>query len=146
LLSDDYIKLPATFSMQYCFRTSLFLASLLFSGEAAAETNIYKCTDADGGVVYSQLPCAPQKRVEAETPEPDGETETKEPEPAISVSPVSDETQENPESGASRETCKKRYRDAIDAIDAEIARDYTAEKGDLYKQRLMVLTRNLRQC
>lgn len=113
---------------------------------ATAQTIIHKCADADGGVVYSQLPCAPQKRVETETPDPDGETETEEPEPATPESPVSNETQENPESGASREACKKRYRDAIDAIDAEIARDYSAEKGDQYKQRLIALTRKLRQC
>ena len=42
--------------------------------------------------------------------------------------------------------CKKRYRDAIDEIDAEILRDYRPEQADRYKQRLLALTRQLRRC
>ena len=41
---------------RYLFGTAL----LLFSTGALAQAGIYKCVDADGGIVFSQLPCAPQ--------------------------------------------------------------------------------------
>ncbi len=43
-------------------------------------------------------------------------------------------------------TCKKHYRDAIDAIDAEIGREYSPDKAEQYKQQLLLLTRELRRC
>lgn len=42
--------------------------------------------------------------------------------------------------------CKKKYRDAIDAIDAEMRRGYSSEQGEAYRQRLRVLTEQLRAC
>lgn len=44
------------------------------------------------------------------------------------------------------EQCKKRYRDQIDAIDAEMRRGYTSEKGEVYRERLRGLTEKLRAC
>jgi hypothetical protein len=82
-------------------RTGLIVASLSLLDSATAQTEIHKCTDADGGIVYSQLPCAPQKSVEPEKTEPDEKAETAEQVP---------------------------------------------EKGEQYKQQLLALTRNLRQC
>jgi hypothetical protein len=129
----------------------LIIASLSFLGTTTIRAEIHKCTGADGEIVYSQLPCAPQKPVEPEKTEPE-ETEPEEKvETAQTVSvsrdlPINVQPQEKPESEASTAACKKRYRDAIDAIDAEIGREYSRKKGDQYKQRLLVLTRKLRQC
>jgi hypothetical protein len=127
-------------------RTGLIVASLSLLDSATAQTEIHKCTDADGGIVYSQLPCAPQKSVEPEKTEPDEKAETAEQVSAMRESPVTENPQEQPESEANRAACKKRYRDAIDAIDVEIGREYSPEKGEQYKQQLLALTRNLRQC
>ncbi|MDX2411270.1 MAG: hypothetical protein QNK16_04055, partial [Woeseiaceae bacterium] len=42
--------------------------------------------------------------------------------------------------------CKKRYRDQIDAIDAEMRRGYSSAQGEAYRERLRVLTQRLRSC
>ncbi len=42
--------------------------------------------------------------------------------------------------------CKTRYRDQIDAIDAEMRRGYSSAQGEAYRARLRVLTQQLRQC
>ncbi len=42
--------------------------------------------------------------------------------------------------------CKKKHRDAIDAIDAEMRRGYSSGQGEAYRQRLRVLTEQLRAC
>lgn len=127
-------------------RISLIVASLCLLSTAIAQTEIHKCTDADGGIVYSQLPCAAQKSVESKATEPDEKAETVELVSAEPELPATENPQEKPDSDEDRATCKKRYRDAIDVIDAEIGREYTPEKGEQYKQRLLALTRELRQC
>ncbi|MBT8098936.1 MAG: DUF4124 domain-containing protein [Gammaproteobacteria bacterium] len=127
-------------------RTSLFLASLLLLDTATAQTEIHKCTDADGGIVYSQMPCARQESVEPDKTEPAEIAETAEQVSARRESPVKQNRQERPDSEASRAACKKRYRDAIDVIDAEIGREFSSEKAEEYKQQLLALTRKLRQC
>ena len=47
---------------------------------------------------------------------------------------------------AAVEQCKKRYRDQIDAIDAEMRRGYSSEQGEAYREQLRGLTRKLRAC
>ena len=120
------------------FRFGLIILSVCLINTASAQTQIHKCTDADGGVVYSQLPCAPQKSVESEKTEPDAKAE--------SAPPASEIPPEEPELETNGSACKKRYRDAIDAIDAEIGRDYSPDIAEQYKQQLLLLTRKLRQC
>lgn len=44
------------------------------------------------------------------------------------------------------EQCKKRYRDQIDEIDAEMRRGYSSEQGEAYRERLRGLTQKLRAC
>ena len=112
------------------FRFGLIIVGFCLLNTASAQTQIHKCTDADGGVVYSQLPCAPQKSVESEKTE-------------LSTTEV---PQEEPELETNRSACQKRYRDAIDAIDAEIVREFSPDKAEQYKQQLLLLTRKLRQC
>jgi len=42
--------------------------------------------------------------------------------------------------------CKKNYRDQIDAIDAQMRQGYDSAQGEAYRERLRVLTTNLRAC
>ena len=44
------------------------------------------------------------------------------------------------------QTCKKHYRDLIDEIDAEMRGGYSSEQGEIYRQRLRLLTQKLRAC
>lgn len=125
---------------------SLIIVSFCLLNTANAQTQIHKCTDADGGIAYSQVPCAPQKPVESEKPEPDAEAESATPVPPKQEPAITEVPQEEPELDANRSACKKRYRDDIDAIDVEIGREYSPDKAEQYKQRLLLLTRKLRQC
>ncbi|NND46859.1 MAG: DUF4124 domain-containing protein [Woeseiaceae bacterium] len=124
----------------------LFIFSFCLLNAANAQTPIYKCTDADGGVAYSQLPCPPQKTMEPEKSEPDTKAESTIPLSENPALPGNEIPTEVPELETARLACKKRYRDAIDAIDAEISREYSPDKAEQYKERLLQLTRKLRQC
>jgi hypothetical protein len=128
------------------FRFGLIVVSFCLLNTASAQTQIHKCTDDDGGVAYSQLPCAPQKSVESEKSEPDAEAESATPVSAKQDLSITEIPQEEPELDTNRSACKKRYRDAIDAVDAEIGREYSPDKAEQFKQRLLHLTRKLRQC
>ena len=130
----------------HVFRFGLAGVCFFLAGTASAQTQIHKCTDANGGIEYSQLPCVSQKPVEPEKTEPEAKVESETPALATQELSISGVPQEEPEPETNRSACKKRYRDAIDAIDAEINREYTPEKAEQYKQRLLVLTRELRQC
>jgi len=124
----------------------MFIFCAWLPGVAFAQTTIHKCKNADGGVVYSQLPCKDEAPVETERPEPDKAVEILVP---VSEQPESlplEEVAEDVATSESSATCKKRYRDQIDAIDAEIQREYSKEKDGDYKQRLLSLTRKLREC
>lgn len=44
------------------------------------------------------------------------------------------------------ERCKKKYRDQIDAIDAQMRSGYTSEQGEAFRKRLRGLTEKLRAC
>ena len=127
----------------------LIVVSISLLNAANAQTQIHKCTDADGNVAYSQLPCVSAEPVEPEKAEPEPQTEAPAPEPALQevlIPDVADEPPESSESKQSKAACKKHYRDAIDAIDAEIGQDYSPDKAEQYKKRLLTLTRELRRC
>ena len=128
------------------FRFGLTVVGFCLLNTASAQTQIHKCTDADGGIVYSQLPCVSQKSVEPEKTEPEAKVESEAPESAMREPPNRESPNPEPELETNRSACKKRHRDAIDAIDAEINREYSPDKAEQYKQRLLVLTRKLRQC
>ena len=121
---------------------------LLLGATATAQTPIHQCKDADGNVVYSQLPCKDEEPAQQEEEMPDAA------DPPVSQSPPliplefapPDDAQAASASAEGSAACKKRYRDAIDEIDAEIRREYTPDKDAEYKQRLLALTRALRAC
>ena len=128
--------------------SSTALVWLVVAGPGAveAQTEIHKCTDADGGITYSQLPCPPAK---ADSPDAAEAAENTEEDSASTdeddyvVFQVEDRA---PRSAEEVAACKKKYRDQIDAIDAEMKLEYSADKADNYKQRLLQLTRQLRLC
>jgi hypothetical protein len=122
-------------SIAYLCLFGLTVVGFCLLNTASAQTQIHKCTDANGGTVYSQLPCVSQKPVESQKPEPEPEAKVE-----------SETPDEKPELETNKTACKKRYRDAIDTIDAEINRDYSPDKAEQYKQRLLLLTRKLRDC
>ena len=123
----------------------LFPVLLLASAAAFAQTPIHQCKDANGDIIYSQLPCKDEAPAE-----PEAEAEEAPPEPPAPISEVVEyappSAADSRRPGESAAACKKRYRDAIDAIDAEIRRDYSPDKDADYKQRLLALTRQLRAC
>lgn len=132
----------------YSSRTGLTAAliTLCVHGTVSAQTEIHKCTDADGGIVYSQLPCAPEKPIGAESSEPEELAEAPESVAFNHEILVTEDTNQSEKTAEEVAACKQRYRDAIDGIDAEIGRDFSTEKADEYKQRLLELTRQLRRC
>lgn len=143
-------------------RGRLFIAALwsLIAVSATAQTEIHRCTAADGSVIFSQMPCEsdvasdPESEVGDEATEANEDSDQVNPDSAPRVSAHDDGmlnttaefTVTMPIAPKPDETCQKKYRDAIDEIDAEMRREYTAEKSDEYKERLLTLTAKLRQC
>ena len=83
---------------------------------------------------------------QTEKTQPDAKAESAIPEAEEKELSINEIPKEEPELEIDRSVCKKRYRDAIDANDAEIGREYSPDKSEQYKQRLLLLTRKLRQC
>ena len=134
------------FFRRWHFSIALAIACFCWLDNSAAQTEIHKCTDADGVVSYTQLPCEAQEPAKPAHPDPDVVNDSASPEFADPLPAVPLPQDESAESATSRAACKQQYRDAIDAIDAEIASDYSPDEADDYKQRLLELTRKLRQC
>ncbi len=138
--------------MKYHVLLSALLIPLATALAPAAHADIYKCTDEHGNVAYLQTPC-PVERVE-EAPAPDEEdVPTVEaltddellasyPEPQSTEAQVPSSRQP----GEALDECKKRYREQIDEIDAEMKAVFSTEQGDAYKERLLALTKLLRAC
>lgn len=118
-----------------------------------ADSEIYKCVDADGNLAFQDSPCPqPAAEPEAESdPESASEATVTEPSPTstaavepgdgVSYVPVASNR-----SAREIETCKEPHRDAIDEIEAEMLRGYSAEQGENYKQELLALTNAMRAC
>jgi hypothetical protein len=107
----------------------------------AAQAEIYKCTDEHGNVAYLQTPCPPEVVTEPVTTD-DAE------DPAAEVEASEDiaEPLPVPQADEALEVCRKRYRDQIDAIDAELRASFSPEQAAAYKEKLLALTRQLRAC
>ena len=119
---------------------------------SAAYADIYKCTDEHGNVAYLQTPCPVEVAEEpAATDDEDArivEAEQDEYVPESTPEPRSTEAAvpSSRQPGETLQDCKKRYRDQIDEIDAEMRTAFSQEQGAAYKDRLLVLTRQLRAC
>ena len=132
---------------------------LVTAGHAAvAQQEIYRCETDDGSIAFQETPC-PEPISDAEPDTDDAPAE-----PAAGddffdfVNPYDQEAEaieEAPSGNAAplpppvsqdKAECEKITRDAIDAIDLEMRRGYSAEDGERYKAELMKLTRQLRAC
>ena len=118
----------------------------------AAHADIYKCTDEHGNVAYLQTPCPVEKEEEpagtGDEDMPRVEAEQDDYVPESTPEPQSSEVNipSSRQPGESLDACKKRYRDQIDVIDAEMRTAFSPEQGSAYKERLLALTKQLRAC
>lgn len=120
------------------------LVTIALWSAGAMATEIHTCPLPDGTVMYSQLPCPTEEPVEnSDTPVSD-ENALLDDEEADAIAVTADE--DEPADPQDVAECKQRYRDAIDAIDLELRENYRPELADDYKQRLLALTRQLREC
>ena len=125
------------------------LATALFS---IAHADIHKCTDENGNVTYQQLPCPTGKPQSADSADKAEITASEPEQREDAVEPMRESQMPAPLNPSSRrpgerlDACKKRYRDQIDEIDAEIRKSYTPAQGEKYKKRLLALTQQLRAC
>jgi hypothetical protein len=101
-----------------------------------AQAEIFRCTDTDGNAMFSQTPCVEDKA------EPTEEEVMVAEDPAVSTP----DTNPVPRDEEAVTQCKKPYRDAIDEIEVEMQEGYSAEQGEVFKQRLRGLTKQLRRC
>lgn len=145
------------------FTVSRLAAALMVAfacASVSAEPEIYRCQQEDGTVAFQETPCA-----EAATAEAPADDEEQAPiaasddffdfvnpydeaaaAPSVEETPVQGEPPLPPPASTNRAECEKIARDAIDAIDLEMRRGYSAEDGDRYKAELLELTRQLRAC
>jgi hypothetical protein len=114
--------------------------------------DIYKCTDEHGNVAYLQLPCSTDSEEPTDASD-NAEAESAEQEPpgdevAFSTVPEIAPSQvlSSRRPGELIDDCKKRYRDEIDLIDAEMRRGFSTQQGNDYKISLLALTAQLRAC
>lgn len=138
--------------MKYLALTTAPLILLTVALTQTAQADIYKCTDEHGNVAYLQTPCLVKKVEELPTPDDeqaptdeavtDDELMSSYPEPESPEEPVPSSRQP----GEALADCKKRYRDQIDEVDAEMQTAFSPEQGAVYKQRLLALTKQLRAC
>ena len=89
-------------SNMHVFRFGLTAVCFCLAGTASAQTQIHKCTDADGGVVYSQLPCASQESMESQKTELETKVEREPPDLATQELSISGVPQEEPEPETNR--------------------------------------------
>jgi hypothetical protein len=130
--------------MKFHVLLSVLLIFLIAALTPAAHAEIYKCKDEHGNDAYLQTPCPVEK------PE---ETPAAHDTDAEIAEPAQDEevTESSPEPSSRRPSeqlndCKKRYRDQIDEIDAEMLTAFSPEQGVAYKEKLLALTKQLRAC
>ena len=118
-------------------RISIFLILLLAALSANADSDIYKCVDADGSVAYQQTPC-PVVKEEADGLE------------AVEIVEVAEEVLQTPAASnlteEEVEACKDPLRDAIDEIEAEMLRGFSPVEGEEFKAKLRALTEEMRAC
>jgi hypothetical protein len=123
---------------------TVLLVSLLVAATPRASADIYKCTDEDGNVAYLQLPCPVKKAMPVEPSETDDSDEAVDNIEPEATGPTPAPSSRLP--GEPLAQCKKRYRDQIDAVEAELFSADFADQSEAFKERLLVLTQQLRAC
>ncbi len=110
----------------------------LWIAEVSAE--IYSCEGEDGVATYQDQPC----------PDPAPATADLEPEPVAEPADTP-RAPEAPRTATPDDTelvaaCKKRYRDEIDRLDAELASGAAADQLEDYRERARALSQQLSRC
>ena len=128
------------------------LFTLLAFELAIAQTEIYRCTQADGTTAFQGQPCADET---AQTEVGDAGDDSQEPADDFfdfdnpfdaPPSDVQEPLTETRPDSRERAECEERARDAIDAIEQEMLREYSSEQRDDYLVRLRKHTAELRDC
>lgn len=117
---------------------SLVAAVLLIHSAMIVHADIYTCTAADGITSYQQTPCP------GPVDERDGDAED-----ALIDERESDAArtpEARPRDPGLVTACKKRYRDEIDKIDAEMRDGFSPDERENYRERLRALSQQLSQC
>lgn len=100
----------------------------------ATATEIFRCEGPEGVTSYQQSPCPkspPAAEIEPET------------QPLPAAPPANAEARPDPEMVAA---CKKRYRDEIDRIDAEMREGFAPDEREAYREKLRALSQQLNRC
>ena len=118
---------------------------MLLISAPLASSEIHKCVDEDGNVAYQQTPCPEPVESEPLEPVPAADSESL---PVVTEEPSAESEQVRAElkRPVDVEACKIPLREAIDEIEAEMLRGYSAERGEEFKQELRVLTESMRAC
>ena len=130
----DILKYQRDHAIEIVATAALTLAML----DAHAE--IYACEGDDGVMSYQDQPCPePTESAKDAGSQPAAEPESppRTPEPRTETSPA------DPELVAA---CKKRYRDEIDRLFAELQQGIEAEEQDDYRERARALSQQLSRC
>jgi len=115
------------------------VAAVLVGGQTpdvAAE--IYACEGDDGVTSYQDQPC-PELKPAAQAKDAQAD-----PDPAWEPSPDPETTE--PVDADLVAACKKRYRDEIDRLDAEIRKGFQAEEREAYREQARALSQQLSRC
>jgi len=130
---------------------------LIVVATAMAQSEIYRCAQEDGTVAFQQTPCevasdqaADAAPDEQDAVEPDAASDPA-PEPSAVFAEPADAPAAKPDESTAplsedRANCEKSARDAIDAIDLEMRKGYSREQGPAYRDQLLKLTQQLRDC
>lgn len=133
---------------------------MLAQAGGVADTEIHRCSLADGTIAFQEKPCArtvaggDDAGEESRSPDDRGASAMRDDafdfvnpfdEPA--ASPMASEGTQPEAPSQDRAECEKTTRDAIDAIDLEMrTATYTREEGQEYLAELLELTQQLRAC
>ena len=121
---------------------------------AGAEVEIHRCAQEDGTMAFQGTPCPePANDSDRDTQAEDDVSASAddffdfvnpfdEPEEAPAPSQPARPSPVSPD----RAECEKTARDGIDAIDLEMRKGYSKEKGQQFLAELLELTKQLRAC
>lgn len=120
---------------------------------AVAQTEIYRCKQADGTTAFQEQPCpaAPEKTEAVEDASDNSQQSADDffafenPFDAPPGDAQEPQTESRPDS-RERSLCEEQARDAIDAIEQEMLQQYSSEQRDDYLTRLRRHTAELRAC
>lgn len=118
---------------------------LTISGPLAA-SEIHKCVDEEGNIAFQQTPCPAPVEAEPLEPTPSADVAAIDEAPPAELSPEVEAIYAERREPADVEACKIPHREAIDAIEADMLRGYSAEQGEKYKAELRGLTEKMRAC